>query len=196
MKFPLILYMSPHGLKWQPKYLAYPKPVRRRPLTTPVISILEVSKSRHEDSLSMNRTTVSAFTRGIHMYTKTTAMSARAVLGAAIAACTLFTGSVAAQDDAVTVSIQVSTQGLDVSQPRGAQKLYWRLQHAARVACTRGNRVGLAPSPDPEGCREKALADAIRAAKITLLTQAYLASHTLREAAAHGIDVPVQVAAK
>jgi UrcA family protein len=130
------------------------------------------------------------------MYIKTTAMSALPVLGAAIAACTLFAGSVAAKDDAVTVSIQVSTQGLDVSQPRGAQKLYWRLQHAAWVACTHGDRVGLAPSPNPEGCREKALADAIRAANLTLLTQVYLASHAIREAAAHGIDVPVQVAAK
>ena len=129
------------------------------------------------------------------MYTKTTAMSAWPVLGAAIAACTLFAGSVAAKDDAVTVSIQVSTRGLDVRQPRGAQKLYWRLQYAARVACTHANRVGLAPSPDP-GCREKALADAIRSANLTLLTQIYLASHTLREAAAYGIDVPVQVAAK
>lgn len=130
------------------------------------------------------------------MYIKTTAMSAWPVLGAVIAAFTLFAGSVAAKDHAVTVSIQVSTQGLDVSQPRGAQKLYWRLQHAARVACTDGNRVGLAPSPDPEGCREKALADAIRAANLTLLTRVYLASHTLRQAAAHGIDVPVPVAAK
>jgi UrcA family protein len=130
------------------------------------------------------------------MYTKTTAMSAWPILGAAIAACTLFAGGVAAKEDAVTVSIQVSTQGLDVSQPRGAQKLYWRLQHAARVACTHGNRVGLAPSPDPEGCREKALADAIRAANLTLLTQVYRASHATREAAAHGIDVPAQVAAK
>jgi len=130
------------------------------------------------------------------MYTKTTAMSAWPFIGTTIAACTLFAGSVAAKDNAVTVSIQVSTQGLDVSQPRGAEKLYWRLQHAARVVCTHGNRVGLAPSPDPEGCRQKALANAIRAANLTLLTQVYLASHTLREAAAYGIDVPVQVAAK
>jgi UrcA family protein len=130
------------------------------------------------------------------MYTKTVAMSARYLIGAATAACTLFAGSVVAKDDAVTVSIQVNTQGLDVSQPRGAQKLYWRLQYAARVACTHGNRVGLAPSPDPDGCREKALADAIRAANLTQLTQVYLASHTLREAAAHGIDVPVQMATK
>jgi UrcA family protein len=132
--------------------------------------------------------------REIHMYTKTAFISAWPVLGAAIVACTLFAGNVAANE--VTVAIQVSTQGLDVSRPDGAQKLYWRLQHAARVACTSGNRVGLAPSPDPQGCREKALADAIRAADLKPLTQVYLETHTLRQAAAHGIDVPVQIAAK
>jgi hypothetical protein len=31
---------------------------------------------------------------------------------------------------------------------------------------------------------------------VSLLTLAYLETHTLREAAAHGIDAPVQVAAK
>ena len=86
------------------------------------------------------------------MYAKKTAVSPWLLLGAAMAACTLFSGSVAAKDHAVTVSIQVSAQGLDVSQPRGAQKLYWRLKRAAWVACTDGDRVGLEPSPEPERC--------------------------------------------
>jgi len=128
------------------------------------------------------------------MYTKIAFISAWPVLGAAIVACTLFAGNVAANE--VTVAIQVSTQGLDVSQPSGAQKLYWRLQHAAKVVCTHGMRVDLAPSPDPQGCYEKALGNAIRAANLKLLTQVYLETHTLRQAAAHRIDVPVQVAAK
>jgi UrcA family protein len=128
------------------------------------------------------------------MYIKRAFMSAFPVLGAAAVACTLFAGSIAAKD--VTVAIQVSTQGLDLSVPAGAQKLYWRLLQAARVACTNGNRVGLAPSDDPQGCREKALGDAIRAANLPLLTQAYLATHTIREAEAHGIDVPAMMAAK
>jgi UrcA family protein len=130
------------------------------------------------------------------MYAKTSGMSPWPLLSAAIAAWTLLAGSVAAKDHAVTVSIQVSTRGLDVSQPRGAQKLYWRLQHAARVVCTDGDQVGLEPSPEPERCYEKALADAIRAANLRLVTQLYLESHTLGEAAAHGIDVPIPVAAK
>jgi UrcA family protein len=129
------------------------------------------------------------------MYTKTAVMSARSVLGAAAVACTLLAGNVAASDHRITVAIHVSTQGLDLSQPAGAQQFYTRLQHAARVVCTHGNQVGLAPSPDPEGCYEKALGDAIRSANVPLLTRVYLETHTLREAAARGIDVPAQVAA-
>ena len=125
------------------------------------------------------------------MYTKTAVMSARSVLGAAAVACTLLAGNVAASDHGITVAIHVSTQGLDLSQPAGAQQFYTRLQHAARVVCTHGNQVGLAPSPDPEGCYEKAL----QSANVPLLTRVFLETHTLREAAARGIDVPAQVAA-
>ena len=129
------------------------------------------------------------------MYTKTAVMSARSVLGAAAVACTLLAGNVAASDHRITVAIHVSTQGLDLSQPAGAQQFYTRLQHAARVVCTHGNRVDLAPAPDPVACYEKALGDAIRSANVPLLTRVFLETHTLREAAARGIDVPAQVAA-
>ncbi len=122
------------------------------------------------------------------MYTKTAVLRARSVLGAAAVACTLFAG--------VTVAIHVSTRGLDLSQPAGAHEFYTRLQRAARVACTDGNRVDLAPARDPEGCYEKALGDAIRSANVPRLTQVYLETHTLRQAAARGIDVPAQMAAK
>lgn len=130
----------------------------------------------------------------MHIYKAAT--STRSVLGAFAVACTLFAGTVAAGNHTVMVSIQVSTQGLDLSQPAGAQKFYKRLVYAAHVVCTHGDRVGLAPSPDPEGCYEKALADAIRSANVPLLTRVYLATHTLREASARGIDVPAQIAAK
>lgn len=130
------------------------------------------------------------------MYTKTAVMSARCVIGAAAVACTLFAGNVTAEDRTVTVAIHVSTHGLDLHQPAGAQEFYIRLQRAARVACTHGNRVDLAPAPDPEGCYEKALGDAIRSANVLRLTQVYLVTHTLGEAAARGIDVPAQMAAK
>jgi UrcA family protein len=132
----------------------------------------------------------------IHMYTKTPVIRARCVFGAAAVACTLFAGNVAAKDHRVTVAIHVSTQGLDLSQPAGAQQFYARLQHAARVVCTHGNRVGLEPDPDPEGCYQKALGDAIQSANVPLLTQVYLETHTLRQAAAFGINVSARLAAK
>jgi UrcA family protein len=130
------------------------------------------------------------------MYTKTAFISAWPVLAASIVACTLFVGSVAAKDQEFTVAYRVSTQGLDPSQPAGARELYRRLKHAAEVVCTHGMRVDLAPTPDPQGCYENALADAVRSAHMPLVTQAYLATHTFQQAAARGIDVPVQVATK
>jgi uncharacterized protein (UPF0276 family) len=64
------------------------------------------------------------------------------------------------------------------------------------VVCTHGSRVDLVPTPNPEACYAKALAAAIRSAKSSLLTQIYLETHSLQEAAARGIDVPAQMAAK
>lgn len=130
------------------------------------------------------------------MHTKTVVMSARSLLGAAAVACMLFTGNVAAKDHQVTIALHVSTHGLDLSQPADAQTFYTRLEHAAWVACTHGNRVDLVPSDDPKGCYEKALGGAIRSASVPMLTQIYLNNHTLQEAVARGILVPAQIAAK
>ena len=128
------------------------------------------------------------------MYTPKAFMGVWPVLGTAIMACTFFAGDVAARD--VEVAYQVSAQGLDLKQPAVAREFYAHLQHAAQIVCTHGMRVDLQTSPDPKGCYERALADAIRSASMPLLTQVYLETHSPREAAAHGIDVPLQVAAK
>ena len=128
------------------------------------------------------------------MYTKRVFMSGWPVLAATIIACAFFAGDVAAKD--VKVSYQVSARGLDLNQPAGAREFYTRIQHAAEIVCTHGMRVDLAPAADPQGCYEKALADAVRSAHAPRVTQAYLATHTPQQAAARGIDVPVQVAAK
>jgi UrcA family protein len=117
-------------------------------------------------------------------------------LATAALACALLAGAAAAKDSNVHVAIPVSTQGLDLTQPAGAQTFYTRLTHAAYVACTHGRRVDLVPLDDEKRCYEKALGDAIRAAKVPMLTQIYLKSHTLQEAAAHAIEVPSQLAAK
>ena len=130
------------------------------------------------------------------MSIKTAVLRSDVTLAAVAIVGTLFAGTVAAQGHDVTVAIQVSTQGFDLHQPAGAQAFYARLKHAAEVACTHGNRVDLKPSSDPVACHEKALGEAIRSANLPLLTQVYLGTHTLRQAAAYGIEAPAQLAAK
>jgi UrcA family protein len=129
------------------------------------------------------------------MYTKLAAAGARSILGCAAVAGILLAGNAAAAKDLnVTVAIHVSTKGLNLGQLADARTFYSRLKNAAWVACTRGNRVNLVPVDDLNGCYEKALGGAIRSAKAPTLTQIYLATHTLQEAAARGIDVPAQIA--
>ncbi len=130
------------------------------------------------------------------MSTKAAIRRAHFVLGAAALACALFAGNVAATEHTVIVTIHVSTHGLDLSLPPGAREFYARVRHAAWVACTHANRVDLAPSPNPQSCYEKVLADAIRSADVPLLTQAYLNTHSIEEAVARGIALPTQAATK
>ena len=130
------------------------------------------------------------------MFTTTRFTSGGSLLAAAAVACTCLVGNVAAREHIVSVSIPVSSQGLDLSKPDDARTFYSRLQYAAWVVCTRGTRVNLVPSDDPRGCYEKALGNAVRAAKTPLVTQLYLATHSVQEAAARGIQIPAQVAAK
>ena len=118
-----------------------------------------------------------------------------ALASTAAIACTLFAGNVAARDYKVIVAIHVSAQGLDLSRPADARTFYTRLENAAWVACTRGNRVNLVPSDNPGACTAKALAGAIRSASVPTLTRIYLANHTVQEAMTFGIRVPAQIAA-
>jgi len=113
----------------------------------------------------------------------------------AAAALTVNPGRVAARDKPVTIAIAVNSRGLNLSQPADVHTFYRRIADAAWVACTDGNRVGLAPLPDPQGCYGEALARAIRSAGNPLLTQIYLETHTFREAVARGVVGAAQVAA-
>ena len=131
------------------------------------------------------------------MYTKSTVMTVRSTLAAATAVGFFsLAGSVAAKDKIVTDSVRVSPAGLDLTQPADARTFYTRLENAAWVVCTRGTRVGLLPVENRFKCYENALGEAVHASNKPLVTQIYLATHTLQEAGAHGIDVPAQVAAK
>ena len=130
------------------------------------------------------------------MDAKSAITGTRLLVGAASVVCILFAGNVVAGDKIVTISVPVSPKGLDLSQPADAQRFYTHLQNAAWSVCTRGTRVDLLPVYHLQGCYEKALGDAVHASNKPMLTRIYLETHTLREAAAHGIDVPAQVAAK
>jgi UrcA family protein len=129
------------------------------------------------------------------VHTKSAVMSSWSVLGTAAVACGLLIGNAAAEERPVTVAFQVSAKGLNLSQPAGAQELYRRLQQAAVEVCKPNALVALAPVSDRRACSEKALGDAIRSVNMPLLTQVYLKTHTLEEAAAHGIEVTPQVVA-
>jgi UrcA family protein len=120
-------------------------------------------------------------------------LSARVLLGSLLA-CALFSGTAGADNHSVVVSKLIDTKGLDLNRPADAQTLYTRIRHAADDVCTRGRQVDLLPVDNPARCSEKALADAIRSAKLPMLTQIYLTTHSSQEAAARGIEVPSQVA--
>jgi UrcA family protein len=109
--------------------------------------------------------------------------------------CALFAGTASADKHSVTVSQQIDTKGLDLDRPADAQVLYTRIRRAADDVCTRGKQVDLLPVENSKLCYEKALGDAIRSAGSPLLTQIYLGTHTLQEAAARGIKVPPELAA-
>ena len=131
------------------------------------------------------------------MNTKAPVFSTNHFIGIALlAACGVLSAPVQAKSHEVTVKISVSTAGLDLSQPAGAREAYARLQKAAGIACTHGMRVDLRPPASFAGCYEKALGEAVRSAHRPQLTIVYLATHTLRDAATYGIEVPVQMAAE
>jgi UrcA family protein len=119
----------------------------------------------------------------------------RSFLLAPLLVCALFAGTASADNHNVTVSKLVDSKGLDLDRPADAQALYTRIRHAADDVCTRGKQVDLLPVENPKLCYEKALGDAIRSAGSPLLTQIYLTTHTLQEAAARGIKVPSELAA-
>ena len=111
------------------------------------------------------------------MYTRRAFVGAWPVLRAALVACSLFAGSVGAKD--VTVAVPVSTQGLDLSQPAGAQKLYWRLLRLRGWPARMATGSAWPPPMTRRVAVRRRSADAIRAADLPLLTQAYLATHTV-----------------
>jgi UrcA family protein len=127
------------------------------------------------------------------MYTGKINRTAKQLRAVATVGCVIFAGHVLANDPNVTVTLRVSAAGLDLSRPADVRTFYSRLTTAAKVVCTHGNRVDLLPADDQKGCYEKALADAVRSVKVPMLTQIYLANHTVRSASTGWSYVPVPV---
>ena len=112
---------------------------------------------------------------------------------AIVVAGSLFCGLAQAAGDNVIISKAVSAHGLDLNNPADAQTLYRHLRWAAEDVCGRTTRVDLVPIAD-RSCFEKALGRAVRQANAPLVTQAYLLTHTLRDAATWGIELPAELA--
>jgi len=122
-------------------------------------------------------------------------IAARSLATPAIAACALLSTPIQANEQTVDVSSAVTTAGLDVSQPAGAQKLYFRLLHAANLVCGHGLRVGLEPVQNISSCIESTVAAAVRSANLPQLTMVYQKARAV-QAANHGIEFPAIIAAK
>jgi len=125
-----------------------------------------------------------------------TALWTTGTLWATIIVSALVAGNAVAASQSVDVSAPINTSGLDLSRPADVRTLYKRIKGTAEYLCGTSNRVGLAPADDPKGCYEKALADAIRSARLPMLTRLYLNTHSLQEATARGIEIPPQVSAR
>lgn len=113
---------------------------------------------------------------------------------AALAACAVLASPVHANE--VSVNIPVDIHGLNLSQPAAAREAYRRIQRAAHIACTRGNRVGLVPPANYSQCYEQALGEAVGSARQVQLSILYLESHTPRDALAYGIEATAQMASQ
>jgi UrcA family protein len=132
----------------------------------------------------------------IMMNTKSQFQAGKALLCVATAAtCAMLYRPIQASEHVVTVTILVDVAGLDAHDPGYANELYRRLRIAARIACSDGNRVDLKPQSNFPACYENALGDAVHSINMPPLNALYLETHTLRDAAAHGIEVPQRVAA-
>jgi UrcA family protein len=118
------------------------------------------------------------------------------IVGAVALTCFVAAAGAAVAGTQVTVAIPVRVSAADLGSRAGTLAFYQRLQDAAWVACTRADRVGLAPVDDVHECTERALGAAIGSAHVALLTEVYLESHSIKEAKAYGIEVPIMAGTK
>ena len=120
----------------------------------------------------------------------------RAIVGSVSLTCLFAATAAHADSSTVTVAIHVNAHGLDLTQEEGVRKFYQRIKNAAWAACTRADRVDLAPVEDPMKCSDQSLAQAVRSVSAPALTRVYLETHTLQQAAVAGISVPFAASTK
>jgi UrcA family protein len=77
----------------------------------------------------------------------------------------------AAGPDFETRTLRVRFQDLDLSQPRDAQRLYQRIQTAAREVCDNGLLMSLDVAAKEYTCREQAVTHAVEQIGSARLTQ-------------------------
>jgi UrcA family protein len=127
-------------------------------------------------------------------------MNIRAFNGISLFALVLVGSGMATMTQAaehiIVVSKAISSAGLDLRHPTDAQAFYEQLRRGADFVCRGGMRVDVPPSSNTDACFEKSLGKAVREAHATLVTEAYLSTHTLRDAAMWGISIPSAVASR
>jgi len=129
------------------------------------------------------------------MTTKIALFSAKTCLSIAALASSVLLAAAVQAGDIFPIKVTVTTTGLDLNQEAGIRKLYSRLKIAADAVCNDLYRVGLQPVSNYVDCYEKALGDAVQSVNRPQLTQVYLGAHTLKDATAYGVKVPLLQAA-
>jgi UrcA family protein len=118
-----------------------------------------------------------------------------AIQAAALLACL----PVLSQADSATPaprSMQVSTAGLDLNTPAGAQAFYSRLNSAAKRVCNRESEGDTIYGPQFSLCYSATLRSAVLTVNRPLVTQRYNEQHGATEAAPTEDASPIRVAAK
>ncbi len=78
-----------------------------------------------------------------------------------------------AQGEVKTVAVHY--RDLDLSQPKDAKRLYWRIKSAARIACDNDPESDLARLAAYKSCLREAIADAVAQVKSPQLTSIHQA---------------------
>jgi UrcA family protein len=89
---------------------------------------------------------------------------------AATLSCTACAAAFAADAQSQSESVVVRYDDLNLANPAGIEKLYQRIQAAARIVCGGTGTRSLQAKMDATRCREQAVSDAVKAVDNRILT--------------------------